>query len=85
MHLSCTLTSGEAANLGGGGGGGMVLGGDGGIPLDNGLNNFFGAGIVETFLTTGSSDCSPGFDGSNPCNELEWGNKKPQTQFLNKR
>lgn len=52
MFLSSTLTACvDDVNFGGGGGGGMVLGGGGGIPFDAGWTNFFGAGIVDTFLT----------------------------------
>jgi hypothetical protein len=50
----------------------MARGGGGGIPLDDGWTNFFGAGIVEIFLTPKSA-CSdlPDLDNSDPCNELE--------------
>lgn len=54
MGLSSTLTACVEVNFGGGGGGGMVLGGGGGIPFDAGWTNFFGAGIVDTFLTAKS-------------------------------
>lgn len=80
LLLSCTSTSGGAENLGGGGGG-MALGGGGAIPLDVGLINFLGAGIVDTFLTMGSSDCSLAFKGSNSCNELEFGTRKHKHNF----
>lgn len=83
LLLLGSSTSGEAENLGGGGGG-MALGGGGGIPLDNGLNNFFGGGIVDTFLKARSSTSSLAFKGSNPCNELEE-EQESQTRFLNKK
>lgn len=78
-----SLTSGEAENLGGGGGGGIALGGDGGIPLDNGLINFFGGSIVDTFLKTISSDCSQALKGSNLYSEFK-GEQENQKQLLNK-
>ena len=42
-----------------------------GIPLDDDWTNFFGAGIVETFLTPESADSSAGFKNPKPCSELE--------------
>ena len=72
MFLSCSLTAGvDEVNFGGGGGGGMVLGWGIGIPLDADWTNFFGAGIVETFLTLESTDGSAGFKNSKSCSELE--------------
>lgn len=49
----------------------MVLGGGGAIPLDDDWTNFFGAGIVDTFLTSKSAEGSAGFKNSEPCSELE--------------
>lgn len=47
----------------------VVLGGGGGItPSDDGWIFFFGAGMVEMFLTTNSAVESLGFKISNPCN-----------------
>lgn len=59
----------DNGNFGGGGGGGMSLGRDGRIPFDNDWTNFFGAGIVDTFLTPKFGDGSAGFKYSEPCNE----------------
>ena len=59
-----------------GGGGGIVLGRGGGIMLDAGTTNFFGAGIVDTFLTLKSADCSTGLFKLEPCSEL--GRKDPR-------
>jgi hypothetical protein len=66
--LSCPLTADvDEVNFGGGGGGGTVL--CIGIPLDDDWTNFFGAGIVETFLTPESADSSAGFKNPKPCSE----------------
>lgn len=66
----------DGVNFGGGGGGSMVLEGGDGIPLDDAETNFFGAGIVDTFLTPKSADTSSGFKNLKPCSEL--GRKNPR-------
>lgn len=49
-----------------GGGGGIALGGGGGIPSDVDWTNFFGGGIVETFLRPESSEGTPALRNSDP-------------------
>ena len=49
----------------------MVLGRGGAIPLDDNWTNFFGAGIVDTFLKSKPAEGSAGFRNSEPCSELE--------------
>ena len=57
LFLSCPFTAGvDEINFGGGGGEAMVLDGGDGIPIDVAETNFFGAGIVDTFLTPISAD-----------------------------
>lgn len=53
-----------------GGGGGTFRGAGGGIPFNDGWTNFFGAGIVDKFLTSSANTCPPGFK-CEPCNKLE--------------
>jgi len=73
--LSCPVSACvDVENFGGGGGGGMVLGRDGANPLDDDWTNFFGAGIVDTFLTSKSAEGSVGFKNFEPCSELEGDN-----------
>jgi hypothetical protein len=75
LFLSCPVSACvDVENFGGGGGGGMVLGRDGANPLDDDWTNFFGAGIVDTFLTSKSAEGSVGFKNFEPCSELEGDN-----------
>ena len=68
LFLLCTFTREvDEVNFCGGGGGGIIRGGDVGLPLVVDGINFFGAGIVDTFLTLKPADGSIGFKNSETC------------------